>query len=258
LLAGDFTPNEVYDQIVRQGIGKTSNHKRKIYFFPPPEGLSVRGREFLKELSALEDVVVLSYPNLRGISSKDINPGYLNEHLMAQIPDYNRPDVGYIGNCRGASVMANLIDAHPLTSYSFVGLIDAARHLKRSNLRERVKAIARYFGVDVMPPEELFLLLFMRYPAVRSLLRIYHRGNFPDFHRSTMLKVLFLKMRSIEFPKDLELFVFATEGTVFEEFKEFQEVPGTAMRVVPLAGGHREVFNEGNRRRMVEFIRGRV
>ena len=30
------------------------------------------------------------------------------------------------------------------------------------------------------------------------------------------------------------------------------------LRVVPLAGGHREIFNEGNRRRMVEFIRGKV
>jgi hypothetical protein len=204
------------------------------------------------------EVVPLAYPDYRRVPYGDIHLSHLIGFVMAQMPDYNQDEIGYGGDSDGAGVMAGLMTAHLLTVRSFVGVIHATGSLEGFGIRHGSFGFTRRLGAGILSPESIFTFLYRRLPFIPPLIRMILRQDFPVFHRSILVKSLFKGLRSLKYPNNTEVFIFSTQCPSFEDRKEVRGNPGTSMTLVPLHGRQGDAFNAVNRRRVIDFIQGRV
>lgn len=123
---GEMTPDEIYTYLNSLDIKENTNREQIIYVFPALPGMVENTRAFLKNLSLLATIRIINYPKWGDTPPDNRNLQYITAFILKQMPDYNSPNIGFLGICSGSLIMNHIISHKIPEHYSLIGIIESS------------------------------------------------------------------------------------------------------------------------------------
>jgi acyl carrier protein len=261
-ITGELQRLKLIDYLSHLNTWKIKNSLPKLFYFPPIYGMTTNGKNLLKEFSSHFDVTIIKYPNWDSMEKRKINIEEISKYLFSQIPEYNKPNVGYIGNCQGVNFMQALFKYFPLKECAFIGNIDGLNDIVDFQEKPFMIRFLKNLNYTYLSPNKYFIFLM----SIEKHIKNFY-FNIEPFRKAKKYWYFFispfLSKRSIAemklfdlgntFFSNLNFIHFCSENNVYYK-SSHHPLKNHKNTYIKLKGTHQDLLNEENRTIIKEFI----
>ncbi|WP_259016430.1 non-ribosomal peptide synthetase [Emticicia fluvialis] len=241
---GAMTPGEIYGILKAMDIQIKDKSVYRIYVFPAVIGITESTRVFLNNLSEHVSINIISYPDFSLLAARDRNWDYAIKKIFEQMPDYNQPNVGYLGICTGGLLMNKIITARQLQNYLYLGVVEGLPKMNtvfpKDSFFKRTK--------DFLERGD-FIQYGLRMVYVRSALArklvygLEERLNIKIFIPSLLWYHYYQLEAS---PIDAPLWYYGCDGSYYDPSGSPWKPYFSEIHTISLIGGHLDMLDEHN------------